>query len=258
MYRFAVLFPLLFGCIPNETLILPSTVSQCSGEAPPSLRVASYNIKSGSMTSLEQIGDVIADLDPDVLALQEVNFDPRGEDQPGKLAARLGYPYVFAAALSRGGTHLYGNVLISKLPFTRIERIDMKADWAAEPRVAIDATVCAGEQELRVIATHADVFSPGPNIATVCSRLDEKVTAPTVVLGDLNVQPHALTAFAPRGLVDVLAEQCEGPTFWSSGKRLDYVLVDESLRSRLTSASIGTSKASDHYPVWADFKWASP
>src|SRR5258708_634194 len=104
MTRTAVLLlPLAMACIPNETLILSDeVVTDCSGAAPATMRVASYNVKSGAQTSLTQIGDVMVEIAPDVIALQEINVDLKHEDQVKLLAARLGFPYVYAAALSRG------------------------------------------------------------------------------------------------------------------------------------------------------------
>src|SRR4051812_6314526 len=71
MKKLAVaLLPLAFACIPNETLVLPDAmVSECTGDVPQTMRVASYNVKSGAMTSLAEIGDVIVQINPDVVAL---------------------------------------------------------------------------------------------------------------------------------------------------------------------------------------------
>lgn len=257
MTRIAVLLlPLAIACIPNDTLVLPDgMVTECSGEVPATLRVMSYNVKSGAQTSLEEVGDVIVAQHPDLLALQEVNVDLEHQDQVQLLAARLGFPYVYAAALSRGLSHTYGNALISRYPLKRVERIDLRASGAAEPRVAIDVTLCAGATEVRVLATHADVWKPSPNIDTLCGHLAAKVESPTILLGDLNVRPTDAEpgTIAAHGLVDLIGKLAEGATFWSDGKRLDYLYVDPSLEAKATGASIGSSKASDHHPIWADF-----
>ncbi len=264
MRRFSLLLlPLASACIADDAMINPDTgaiVDACDGAPAQSLRVASYNIKSGAQTSLAEVGDAIVAIAPDVLALQEVNVDlngPADADQPRVLAGRLGYPFVYAAALCRGLTHTYGIALISRFPFKHIGRINLRSAGAAEPRVAIDARICVGGAEVRVLATHADVWQPAPNLRTLAAALDETVTEKTIVLGDLNVQPSEGTAqetIGERGLVDLVGKYAEGPTFWSDGKRLDYLFVDRSLEAAATGATIGSTHASDHLPVWADFR----
>jgi endonuclease/exonuclease/phosphatase family metal-dependent hydrolase len=250
-----LLLPFAFACIPNETMVVAeSMVPQCSGEVPKTMRVASYNVKSGAQSSLAEVGDVLVQIHPDVVALQEINVDPEHEDQAKILAGRLGFPYVYAAALSRGLSHTYGIALISRFPLKKVDRIDLRAVGAAEPRVAIDAQMCVGNTELRVLATHADVWAPAPNIDTLCQHLAPTVTQKTLLLGDLNVMPteRSPKEIEAHGLTDVIGKLSEGPTFWSADKRIDYVFVDSSLMPKVIDAAIGTSKASDHYPVWVD------
>ncbi len=225
---------------------------------PRSLRVASYNVKSGSETSLTRVREVIAGISADVVALQEVNVDVKsvGEaDQVATLGHPLGYQSLYAATLSRGGIGTYGIGVLTRLPVKSVRRIELTAPGAAEPRVAIDTTLCAGKLPIRVIATHADVWQPAPNIETLARELDGPVSAPTILLGDLNVKPNnpAIQSIATHGLVDLIGKLSEGPTFWPRPKRLDYVFVDGSLARSVVGAGIGTSRASDHYPVWVDF-----
>ena len=251
-----LLLPLSFACIPDEAFVLPDAlVTACEGEAPTTLRVASYNVKSGAETSIEQVGDVIAELKPDVLALQEVNVDFKGDDQVKTLAARLGYPYVYAAALSRGLTHTYGIALVSRYPLKAVRRINLRTAGAAEPRVAIDATMCLGGEEVRVLSTHADVWQPSANLEALRGELETTPSRKTIFLGDFNVEPGDGPAerIAGHGLVDLIGKLAPGPTYWPHGKRLDYLFVDRALEQRVTHAAIGPSKASDHHPIWADF-----
>ena len=142
-----------------------------------------------------------------------VNVDFKGDDQVKTLAARLGYPYVYASALSRGMSHTYGIALISRFPLSRVERINLWTAGAAEPRVTIDATVCVGAMPVRVLATHADVWQPSPNLEEVRKHLASTVTEKTIVLGDFNVEPGDGPAerFTRNGLVDLIGKQAEGP-----------------------------------------------
>lgn len=69
------------------------------------LRVVSYNIHHGTDVygnpSLERIAEVLASLDADIIALQEVDMNhPRSgrKNQAAELARRLDMGYVFGAA----------------------------------------------------------------------------------------------------------------------------------------------------------------
>lgn len=253
-----LLLAVCLSCIPDKTLILPAMVERCEGPVPRSLRVASYNVKSGSESSLTRVREVIAGLSANVVALQEVNVDvtKAGEaDQVTALGQPLGYQSIYAATLRRGGTGSYGIAVLTRLPVKSVRRIELSAPGAAEPRVAIDTILCAGELPIRVIATHADVWQPAPNIETLARELDARISTPTILLGDLNVKPNDPTveSIAAHGLVDLIGKFTEGPTFWPRPKRLDYLFVDSSLAQSAVGAGIGASRASDHYPVWADF-----
>jgi len=252
-----LLFAVCLSCIPDKTLILPTMVERCEGEVPPSLRVASYNVESGSETSLARVREVIGGISADVVALQEVNVDLKkgGEaDQVTTLAQPLGYQSIYAATLSRGGIGTYGIALLSRLPVMSVRRIELPdAIGSAEPRVAIDAIVCVGKMPIRIIATHADVWQPTRNLELLAGELEG--STPTILLGDLNVKPNdpELERIKAHGLIDLIGKFSEGPTFWARPKRLDYVFVDSSLAQWAVGASIGSSRASDHHPVWADF-----
>jgi endonuclease/exonuclease/phosphatase family metal-dependent hydrolase len=259
-YLFVVALSFLWGCMPNDTLVVPQLVAKCEGPTPAVMRIGSYNVKSGKETSLEKVGDTIEEMSPDILALQEIDVgNPRTGrvDQARALSDRLGTQFIYAAALSHGeGT--YGIALLSRYPIMSVKRINLRARWAAEPRVAIDATVCVGSMPMRIITTHADVWAPMPNITELAAQLPTPVNGPTLVLGDFNVKPDEPEPrlIEMHGLTDLIGKFSEGPTFWADNKRIDYLFADASLTAHAIGAQIGTSKASDHHPVWADFHFA--
>jgi len=86
---------------------------------------------------------------------------------------------------------------------------------------------------------------------------------PVVVLGDLNLTPHA-PAFArllrQSGLRDALAGPRWQPTwqaaFWPLALRIDHVLVGPGLC--VAHAEVGSSIGSDHRPVVAQLRVGSP
>jgi endonuclease/exonuclease/phosphatase family metal-dependent hydrolase len=259
---FAVCALAASSCFPSDSMSAPVITPQCVGSVPGTMRVASYNIASGAKSSLDEIGKVIEQISPDILALQEVNdgaLSGGGQYQAKVLADRLGYQFIYAATLSRAGIGTYGISLLSRYPLTDVNRIDMRVPWAAEARTAIDATVCAGEKRIRIVATHTDVWQPQACIDILAKHFDAHVSTPTVLLGDLNEQPTEAgpVELESHGLTDLIGRLAEGPTFWADNKRIDYVMADDTLTRLATGAGIGQEKASDHLPVWVDFNLAN-
>jgi endonuclease/exonuclease/phosphatase family metal-dependent hydrolase len=248
------------ACIPNDTFQAPPTptTQKCAGPVPGTMRVASYNIASGQKSSLDEIINIIGQISPDIIALQEINVGAAGgdgRDQPQVVADKLGYQKIYAATVTRGGIGTYGIALFSRYPILNSTRIDLRTPLEAEPRVAIDATVCAGSKQLRVIATHADVWAPQPGIDQLSTHLAQPVTTATLLMGDLNEQPTeaGVVELEAHGLHDVVGRFDDVPTYWSDNKRIDYVMADSTLNALATGAGVGTEHASDHLPVWADF-----
>jgi len=229
----------------DETLEVSTTV-QCDQvtTAPRRLRVASYNIKSATMQSLEEIAHVLATLDADVVALQEVDRHlPRsgGRDEAQWLAQALGYNHAFAGALKRDGG-AYGVALLSRLPIAAAERLALLSPASTEPRVALHVTLCAGARPFHVVASPTD--------------LRPLVGKGLLLLADLNSLPgwpgpRVLTGL---GLADLIGLHAEGTTFVGDplGRRLDYIFSDAPFTRRFSSAGIHPHTASDHLPVFAD------
>lgn len=255
----ALTWAFLTGCSqPSDTLVVPK-LKDCDGEPTPArpLRVATYNIKSGTWSSLEEIGDVLEGLDADVIALQEVDrFAERTGvvDQARELAERLDMEYAFAAARTEGSGD-YGVALLSRLPFRDVRRLGLQSPGVTfEPRVALDATLCLGEQELRTVSVHADVYpwAAAAHARSLAAALDETAREEQVlrlVAGDLNAPPHAdgPLALVAAGLVDIIASLGDVATFVD--QRIDYVLADRPLADGLLDVDVIDSDASDHRPV---------
>ncbi len=254
-------FLLLASCAaPSRAFVAPtlSTCGQADGTTP-RLRVVSYNIRSGLSSSIEKVGDLLAGLDADVIALQEVDVGVRRTgkvDQAQVLADRLGMQHAFAGTIKREGG-VYGIALLSRLPFTRAERVDLHAGGAFEPRAAIDASVCVNGREVRVVSVHADVFgwASKANSKMLAARLKPLMGQGIIVMGDLNATPkeEPTAEFTQAGLLDILHTTPERPTFRGSDKRIDYLLADQALDAELSDTGVIDSDVSDHDPVYADF-----
>ena len=243
---------------PDNSFVAP-TLSACDGaEAPEKLRVVTWNIRATLSSSLDEIGDVLADLDADVIALQEVDrvTNRTGHvDQAGELANRLGMNHAYAAARKEGDGD-FGVALLSRLPFSDANPVELPGSNALERRVALDAGLCLGDHTLRTVTVHADVFpwAGEENARFLANHIEESSGDGVVVAGDLNASPFdaAVDAFLDLGLKDVIQNFQEGPTF--ADRRIDYVLIDEPLDSTVVDGRVKDTDASDHRPLFVDLQ----
>ncbi len=156
------------------------TTAQAMEQAGGDMELISWNIQWGRGTDgrvdlTRTVSTLHTIADADVLCLQEVTrgyADLRGEpgqDQVAELAALLpGYRILYAPGVDRyaadGSPRQFGNLIATRLPVCEVFRRTLP--WPADPsvpsmpRVALEATVQAGDRRLRVICTHLEYYSP--------------------------------------------------------------------------------------------------
>jgi endonuclease/exonuclease/phosphatase family metal-dependent hydrolase len=220
------------------------------------VRIATYNIHGAVGTDGRcdpaRIAAVLAELDADVVALQEVHAGAAGVDLLAHLRAALGVETVSGPTLLRADAE-YGNALISRHPVRGVSRIDLSVG-RREPRGALDTLLDAGAG-LRVLATHLGLW-PGERrrqVKRLLQALDDGPALPTVLLGDLNEwylwgrtlrwlhaeferSPAPATFPAPRPFLAL-------DRLWARPRRmLEHVAVHASPLAR---------RASDHLPLVA-------
>src|SRR5262245_4754490 len=107
------------------------------GKRTRTVRVATYNIHRGrgldGRVRLERIAAVLATIDADVVALQEVvGASPLREGQAADLGAALGMGWVMAPTRHLR-TALFGNVVLSRFPMRH--HVQHELTWkTCEPR----------------------------------------------------------------------------------------------------------------------------
>jgi endonuclease/exonuclease/phosphatase family metal-dependent hydrolase len=251
------------------------------------VRLATFNILSGrraedGLPDLAAFADAVAELDADVLALQEVDRNqPRslGADLTAVAADAMGavsHRFVPALTGTPGGwvgatpddppdAPAYGVALLSRAPVVRWRALRLPAFrgpapmwWPGarrpslatdEPRVAVAAQLGA----LTVVNTHLS-FLPWWNgqQLDVLARGLAALPRPLVLMGDLNMGPRR--ARRATGLTSL----AEHPTFpWDDPRRqIDHVLADGELRA--TSSAAYRMAMSDHRALVVDLELALP
>ncbi|MHB0913169.1 MAG: endonuclease/exonuclease/phosphatase family protein [Armatimonadota bacterium] len=221
------------------------------------LRVVTYNIRTGlgadHKRSIRRVGDVLAELSPDVVCLQEVDQRmPRSwlANQPKYLGARLGFQAVFQRNVVRG-RGAYGNCILAK-DLTHCRCHPLPGD--GEPRGLLEATVRCDGSEITVFCTHLSIKrDERVKQAREVSRAVRSVTSPKLLAGDMNDVAGSETVahlLEDPALRDMAQEAGDDDMGTKDEHRIDFILAD--LHFDLAGYRVADFDASDHRPVLAD------
>lgn len=255
------------------------------------LRVVTWNIRLGVESSLDRVAATLADLAPDIVALQEVGCGwvmGAPGDQAAAVAARCGLPHArFVPALwtepsgdLRGlGQRLwpleeavaaghdpakvprYGVALLSRFPVGPVRRTPLPRE-RDEPRVLGDVTLTSPAGPLRVLFTHLAL--PAPERLRQAEAIAGALrggNVPALLLGDLNDAEDA----APLRVLTRLADDPgagageDGWTYPAEAprQRIDYILTRGRWRVVAPPRPV-PCRASDHRPVLAVLELGEP
>ncbi len=232
------------------------------------LRIVTYNIHRcrglDRRVRPERIAEVLAGVDADVIALQEV-IGPglTGPGQAEIIGAKLGMGWVMAPAreLRR---HMFGNVVLSRYPIREHTQFDLS--WkTCEPRNSQRASIdLNGVGTLQIFNVHLGTallerrYQAKRLVAWIHDR---RVASPKLVLGDFNEWSRGIAE-------DILAERLQSVDLYPHLRRrrtypgffpvlhLDHIYFDGQIevrrielpRTRLSMV------ASDHLPLVADVR----
>jgi endonuclease/exonuclease/phosphatase family metal-dependent hydrolase len=252
------------------------------------VRLATFNILHGrsledGVVDPDRLRAAVTDLDPDILALQEVDRDqPRSHlaDLTAVAAEAMGaVAHRFVAALSgtpgatwlaatgseQPGTASYGIALLSRYPASswQVVRLPRLGGWVPvvipgpqrkivlvkeEPRAAVIGRLDTPLGPLTVANTHLS-FIPGwgrRQLRRLRRDLDP-FPDPAVIMGDLNMTgatPARVTGYRPLAAVDTFP-------LAAPGKQLDHVLARGPLPP-VTGAQAVATAISDHRALVVD------
>lgn len=235
------------------------------------MKVLSYNIHKGVGTDrryrLDRILEVIASESPDIVCLQEVDFNVRRsrfDNQPLLMARELASEEsLFQLNVPRreGG---YGNLILSRWPMLSSEDVGLRFR-RRKNRAAQTTIVDAPTGPVRVVNWHLGLMEGERRWQT--RRLlesdalpNEPVHPPTIVVGDTNDWRNSLdTLFAEEGF-----QQATNPVreYRSFPSYLPIASIDKAfLRGIEGAARVVRSRlagvASDHLPLVVDLNTES-
>jgi endonuclease/exonuclease/phosphatase family metal-dependent hydrolase len=224
------------------------------------VRVLSFNILHGATTKgdfdLDRIAKVIIDANPDLVAMQEVDFKTN-RAKKFDLATELGWRTkmapIFAKAMNYDGGE-YGEGVLSRYTFLKSRNVALPYTPGNEPRAALEIiTMLPSGDTIAFVGTHLDHLKDEKDRVAQAKKINEVFASnkyPTVLVGDLNAIPGSTP-------INILEEMWSAsydkmkpkPTFPSDGptRKIDYVMFYPKNRWKvLETAVIQDSIASDH------------
>jgi len=237
-------------------VLLIATVTAAAAQQSDTVRVLTYNIHHGegmdSVLDLDRIAQLISDVSPDLVALQEVDsatLRTGAVDQAAELGRLTGLEAVFGAFMPyRGGA--YGMALLSRWPVESVE--NLRLPDGEEPRSALSAVVASPRtgRQLRFVGIHF-YRTDAERLAQARSLAEQIETEPrpTILAGDFNSRPgsEVMQYLAESWLVIAKGEDSFTFPSWAPDHEIDFVLIrpEESFRV-LSERLLDEPVASDH------------
>ena len=207
---------------------------------PDTLKVMTFNILHGATTkgdfNLEAIAGVINKYNPDLVAMQEVDFKTKRAKKynlPLELGYRTQMMPLYARAMYYDGGE-YGEAVLSKYSLTYTENIALPHQKTSEPRAAQVARFETRQgNTIQFVATHLDHLRNETDRLMQADALVKEFkneTYPTILIGDLNAQPDSETM---KKLYQVFhkpdMEEAYKPTYPSTGPKIciDHILFNQ-------------------------------
>ena len=221
------------------------------------VRVMSYNVKNGigmdGVKSIERCADVIRKVNPDIVAVQELDSMTRRNDRYvlGDMAKRIGYYDYYGPTINYQGGK-YGIGVLSKKPALSVKFYSM-------PHHKEDRGVLVVEfKKYYLICTHLSGVprKKGKGVQVdVIRDVVEKLDKPVFIAGDMNARPGSPVMRAFKEFATILSDDSK-LTAPSNNPRgcIDYILGAKASFKVLKEEVLYDVLASDHLPLYVDAK----
>ena len=242
-------------------LICFNTGAQVPVDSSRLVRVLTFNIYHGETMKgdfdLDLIAEVIKSVNPDLVALQEVDFytnRAKNMDLATELGLRTGLAPLFGQAMPYDGGG-YGEGILSKYSFLSTQNHALSAQAGKEPRAALEANVVLkGGDTIRFIGTHLDHTKEETDRIAQASELNKlfaKDNRPSILAGDLNARPESKTmSILLKEWKKSFSENTPTAPAAKPRAKIDYILFRPAHRWKVLETYVVDERvASDHRPV---------
>lgn len=244
----------------TQALFLIAAIGFSQTKEPVTIKIMSFNILHGATTKgdfdLDAIAKVIIEANPDMVALQEVDFKTRrakGYDLATELGWRTKLAPVFARAMKYDGGE-YGEAVLSRYSFISSRNVTLPFSPGNEPRAALEVmTVLPTGDTIAFIGTHLDHLEDEKDRVSQTMEINRVFSTnkyPTVLAGDLNAEPGSKPITTLETLWTSAYDRQKVEFTFPSGKpikKIDYVMFLPKSRWRIIETKvINDPIASDH------------
>lgn len=223
------------------------------------VKVATYNIHYckglDARNDPQRIARVLAEIQPDICGLQEVDSGVRHEGgicQADFLTKAVGMSAIAGPTIINEKSR-YGNLILTRGMIRDVRRLDLSID-RREPRGALDVDIEISGRHIRVISVHLGLkaFERRQQFARLIDAIDS-YEGPLLIMGDFNEwRPFSRTMYRWNTRLGITPKMRTFPSRWPLFP-LDRVWVQPkgalvSVQRHITPL---TRIASDHLPVVA-------
>ncbi|HET7360692.1 MAG TPA: endonuclease/exonuclease/phosphatase family protein [Salinimicrobium sp.] len=242
-------------------LIFAGRAQENSSDEGITLRILSYNIHHGETTNgdldLKAVAKVINEVNPDLVALQEVDYKTDRVEQRdilSELATLTKMPYsFFGKAVNYDGGE-YGVGVLSKWEFLETTNIPLPHEPGKEPRTMAGGTILVESGDtITFFSTHLDHLKDDTERISQVRKIENifsKSRYPKILAGDLNDVPGSTSIrILESNLKSSYDKDDPQPTFPSSSpiKKIDYVMGYPKEKWKIVETKVICDKiASDH------------
>lgn len=155
-------------------------------------RLATYNIHRfigrDNRKDIQRISQVLCEIQPDIVALQEVEYF-KSLDELKSLLPKHDVKIILGPTIIAGEEH-YGNILLSRFPVREQRKINLSYP-GREERGALDVDIDCNGKALRVIATHLGLMpierrEQARILLEEISKKESDENDITLLMGDMN------------------------------------------------------------------------
>lgn len=224
------------------------------------IKVLSFNILHGATTKgdfdLYAVAKVILDADPDLVAMQEVDFKThraKRYDLATELGWRTKMAPIFAPAMKYDSGE-YGEAVLSRYPFIGTRNVPLPHSTENEPRTALEVLIVLPSGDtIAFIGTHLDHTEDEKDRIAQANQINHVFGSnkyPTILAGDLNAEPGSTPILILESLWTPSYSNDNIAFTFPSGrpiKKIDYVMYLPRSRWLVSKTEvINDPIASDH------------
>ena len=233
---------------------------------PKQLRVLTFNILHGATLKgdfdLDLIAKVIKDANPDIVAMQEVDWKTNRAkklDLVTELGLRTGMLPFFGQAMHYDGGG-YGEGVLCKHVVSYAKNHLLSYTKGNEPRSALEVRfIKSGLPEITFVATHLDHTSGGDRVSQVKDMTKLfKGKKNLIIAGDLNATPESKAISILKKRWNLSAGDNFEPTYPSKAPKvkIDYIMMSKGSNWKVKETKVIDEKvASDHCPYLVVYEY---